>query len=66
MPDENKKPISRSFNALRHTFASYHAAHFRDLPALQLEMGHRSSDLLRTRYLNLPQVQQAKEYWHTR
>ena len=47
----------------RHTFASYHAAHFRDLPALQLEMGHRSSDLLRTRYLNLPQVQQAKEYW---
>ena len=22
--------------------------------------------LLRTRYLNLPQVQQTKEYWHTR
>ena len=47
----------------RHTFASYHAAFFRNLPELQLEMGHRSSDLLRTRYLNLPQVQQAKEYW---
>ena len=50
-------------DALRHTFASYHLSHFRSYPELQLEMGHRSSDLLRTRYLNLPQVQQAKEYW---
>ena len=47
----------------RHTFASYHAAYFRDLGALQLEMGHRSSDLLRTRYLNLPEVKQAKAFW---
>ncbi len=47
----------------RHTFASYHAAYFRDLGALQLEMGHRSADLLRSRYLNLPQVRQAKVYW---
>ena len=50
----------------RHTFASYHAAYFRDLGALQLEMGHRSADLLRSRYLNLPQVKQAKEYWNIR
>ncbi len=47
----------------RHTFASYHAAYFRDLGALQLEMGHRSTDLLRSRYLNLPKVKQAKVYW---
>ena len=47
----------------RHTFASNHAAYFRDLGALQLEMGHRSADLLRSRYLNLPQVNQAKVYW---
>ena len=47
----------------RHTFASYHAARFRDLGALQLEMGHRSADLLRSRYLNLPQVEEAKAYW---
>lgn len=47
----------------RHTFASYHAARFRDLGALQLEMGHRSADLLRARYLNLPQVEEAKAYW---
>ena len=47
----------------RHTFASYHAAYFRDLPELQLEMGHRSTDLLRTRYLNLPKIAHAKAYW---
>ncbi len=35
----------------RHTFASYHAAHFRNLPALQLEMGHRDCSLLRSRYM---------------
>ena len=35
----------------RHTFATYHAAHFRNFPALQLEMGHRDSSLLRTRYV---------------
>ena len=35
----------------RHTFATYHAAHFRNFPALQLEMGHRDSTLLRTRYV---------------
>ena len=35
----------------RHTFATYHAARFRNFPALQLEMGHRDSSLLRTRYV---------------
>ena len=35
----------------RHTFATYHAAHFRNFPALQLEMGHRDASLLRTRYV---------------
>ncbi len=50
----------------RHTFASYHAAYFRDLGALQLEMGHRSTDLLRSRYLNLPQVTKARQYWASR
>ncbi|MBQ3240352.1 MAG: tyrosine-type recombinase/integrase [Akkermansia sp.] len=50
----------------RHTFASYHAARFRDLGALQLEMGHRSADLLRSRYLNLPQVVDAGRFWRAR
>ncbi len=43
-------------DVLRHTFASYHAAHFRNLPALQLEMGHRDSSLLRSRYVSVAGV----------
>ena len=38
-------------DACRHTFATYHAARFRNFPALQMEMGHRDSNLLRTRYV---------------
>lgn len=41
-------------DVLRHTFASYHLAHFRSYSALQLEMGHRSAELLRTRYVDMP------------
>lgn len=47
----------------RHTFASYHAAHFRNLEALQLEMGHRDSTLLRTRYVSVATRQQAQQFW---
>ena len=35
----------------RHTFATYHAARFRNFAELQMEMGHRDSTLLRTRYI---------------
>ncbi|MBR5523057.1 MAG: site-specific integrase [Akkermansia sp.] len=37
----------------RHTFASYHAAQFKNLPMLQVEMGHRDCSLLRSRYVNV-------------
>ena len=47
----------------RHTFASYHAAHFKDLPLLQLEMGHSTPTLLRSRYLNLPRTAHAAAFW---
>lgn len=40
---------------LRHTFASYHLAAFHSYGELQFEMGHRSSELLRTRYIAMPQ-----------
>ena len=39
-------------DVLRHTFASNHAAYYRNLPALQLEMGHRDLSLLSSRYVN--------------
>lgn len=47
----------------RHTFASYHAAHFRNLPELQLEMGHRDTTLLRTRYISPIRQEDAEAYW---
>lgn len=47
----------------RHTFATYHAAHFRNLPELQLEMGHRDVSLLRSRYMAPTLRKQAAEFW---
>ena len=38
---------------LRHTYASYHAKRFKDLPRLQLNMGHYDLSLLRSRYVNM-------------
>ena len=57
-------------DALRHTFASMHLKHFHNLLQLQEEMGHRSSALLQTRYLNLRYLRRtsatrffASKYW---
>ncbi len=52
-------------DVLRHTFASYHALTHRDLPALQLQLGHRDCRLLMTRYLNLPSLRHAdiRRFW---
>lgn len=52
-------------DCLRHTYASYHAKHFKDYNLLQMEMGHRSSSLLRTRYLNMKGIstQTATQFW---
>ncbi len=50
-------------DVLRHTFASYHLSHFRSFAQLQCEIGHRDTTLLRTRYLDLRGVAQAKKFW---
>lgn len=47
----------------RHTFASYHAAFFRNLPELQLEMGHRDASLLMTRYIAPALKKDAAAFW---
>ena len=55
-------------DVLRHTFASYHLKHFRDLSQLQIEMGHSTSHLLRTRYLNMRGItrEHARLFWSPR
>ncbi len=47
----------------RHTFASYHAAYFRKLESLQMEMGHRDLSLLRNRYMVPILPEAARSYW---
>lgn len=47
----------------RHTFASYHAAFFRNIPELQLEMGHRDASLLMTRYMAPALKKDAAAFW---
>lgn len=53
---DTSKLIPWQRDALRHTFASMHLKHFHNILMLQEEMGHRDSNLLRTRYLNLRDV----------
>ena len=50
-------------DACRHTFASYHARHFRDLPTLQLEMGHTGTSLLQSRYVTGFLYNNADVFW---
>lgn len=47
----------------RHTFASYHAWRFRNLSQLQLEMGHRNTRLLQSRYVMACLGTDACEFW---
>jgi integrase len=50
-------------NALRHSFASYHLAHFKDAKALALEMGHTNEDMIFTNYRQLVKPKEADRYW---
>lgn len=52
-------------DVLRHTFASYHVKHYRDMAALQLVMGHRDQRLLMSRYINLRGISRrtAADFW---
>lgn len=52
-------------DVLRHTFASYHVKQWHNFELLQMEMGHRSSSLLRTRYLSMKGITriQAAHFW---
>ena len=51
---------------LRHTYASFYAKRFRDLPRLQLNMGHSNQMLLRHRYINMRGISrlEAKEFFN--
>jgi len=50
-------------NALRHGFASYHLAHFKNAAELALEMGHTNQQMIFDHYRQLVQPKQAGRYW---
>ena len=49
-------------NALRHSFGSYHLAHFKDAAALALQMGN-SPDVIFRHYRELVRPKEAARYW---
>ena len=51
-------------NALRHSFASYHVAHFKDAKGVALEMGHADSGMLFNHYRALVRPKEAEQYWN--
>ena len=53
-------------NGLRHSFRSYHLAHFRDAAGLALEMGHVSPHVLFAHYREVTTPAEAARYWEIR
>lgn len=53
-------------NALRHSYASHHIAHFNDAAALALEMGHTNTKMIFEHYRQLVKPKIAERYWNTR
>jgi integrase len=51
-------------NALRHSFASYHLAHFNDAAALALELGHTDAGLVFQHYRQIVKPKDAERYWN--
>jgi integrase len=50
-------------NACRHSFATYHLAHFRDLKGLMLELGHTNPDVTFRHYRELATPAEAEKFW---
>jgi integrase len=51
-------------NALRHSFASYHLARFRNAAELALEIGHTNSAITFAHYRELVRPKDAEQYWN--
>jgi integrase len=51
-------------NALRHSFASYHMAHFQNAASTALELGHHDSRITFAHYRELVKPKEAERYWN--
>ena len=50
-------------NGLRHSFASYHVAHFGDAARTAMELGHATPQMLFSTYRELVGPEEAARYW---
>jgi integrase len=50
-------------NAMRHSFASYHLAMFKDAPALSLELGHVTPQIVFAHYREVVTPSEAEKFW---
>ena len=50
-------------NGLRHSYASYHLAHYQDAAALMLQLGHTNTKLIFEAYRELVRPEEAQVYW---
>ena len=55
--------ISWSHDIMRHSYASYHLAHFCSADKTALEMGHRDTQMLFRHYRELVTKEEAQAYW---
>jgi integrase len=51
-------------NALRHSFASYHLAHFKNAASTALELGHHDGRITFAHYRELVKPKEAARYWN--
>jgi integrase len=51
-------------NAMRHSFASYHLAYFKNAAALALELGHTDEGLVFHHYREIVKPKDAERYWN--
>ena len=50
-------------NCLRHSYASYHLAYFKDAPALSLELGHVRPTTVFAHYREVVRPSEAEKFW---
>jgi integrase len=53
-------------NALRHSFASYHLAHFKNAAETALQLGHHDSRVTFAHYRELVKPKEAERFWNIR
>lgn len=58
-----KAKVQWAGDIMRHSYGSYHLAHYEDAAKTSLQMGHIRADVLFNHYRDLVSREQASEFW---